>query len=79
MPYGIFKEIKIRCNVCNSVVVSKSDTTWTDCPCGSCSVMGLKSFIKKKGNCTDLSTMDFSQVPEHRGWDHKREDYYKNQ
>lgn len=79
MPFNIFKEVKVRCNVCQSIVISKSDTEWTTCECGSCGVMGLKSFVRTAGKCTDMSVLDFTSVPKHNGWDKKREEYYGNQ
>lgn len=64
MPYGIFKEVKIKCNVCNTIVTSTSATKWDECPCGQSAVMGLHSFIRQRGNCTDLSVMDYGSIPD---------------
>lgn len=76
MPFEVFKEIKVKCNHCNTIVVSKSETEWTECPCGQTAVMGIKSFMRTKGdNYTDLSILSFDKVPPFLGWDSKPEDY----
>jgi len=75
MPWGVFKQVKARCDDCNTVVISKSDTEWTSCPCEKLRLMGVKSFCRIDGdNYTDLSVMDFSEVPEHKDWNAKQED-----
>jgi hypothetical protein len=64
---------KIRCNTCGDIIKSDSDTVWTECTCGESAVMG-KTFKKIKGkNITDMSKMDFANVPAHKGWDEKLE------
>ncbi len=76
MPYNTFKEIKIKCNYCGTVIVSHSDKEWVSCPCEKTKVMG-KSFKRiASDNYTDLSVLDFTNVPEHRGWDDTKEQYY---
>lgn len=76
MPYNTFKEVKVKCNFCKSIVLSISDTEWTICPCGQTKVMGISFMRIQSKNYTDLSVLDFSKVPEHRGWNDKREQYY---
>jgi hypothetical protein len=76
MPWNVFKEIKVRCDDCQAIIISKSETEWTECPCGNTKVMGHKNFMRISGdNCTDLSALDFDNVPEHRDWDAKPGDY----
>lgn len=67
MPYGLFKQIKVRCNLCNDIIVSTSDSEWTECTCGSTRVLGKNSFIKIDGkNYTDLTIYDFDKLPPHQ-------------
>lgn len=76
MPWGVFKIVKVKCNLCNDIVISRSDKDWSSCSCGSTKVMGVKSFKRIDGNdYTDLSVLDFSNVPEHRDWEAKPGDY----
>lgn len=77
MPYNFFKEIKIRCDECGEVLISKSDTQWITCSCEGVSVLG-KSFRKIKGSkYTDLTLLNTENVPEHAGWKDDRNTYYK--
>ena len=79
MPYNLFKEVKVKCGYCQNIIVSVSDNQWVECPCGKTKVMG-KSFKRIAGdNYVDLTLLDFTDVPEHRGWDDKKEDYYKQE
>lgn len=74
MPFNLFKEVKIKCNHCGDIITSKSDTDWTMCQCEKTKVMG-KSFKRVSGNnYTDLSVLDYTDVPPHRGWDDKKEE-----
>lgn len=74
VPFNFFKEIRIKCNECNDVLISSSDKEWVECSCGSTKVMG-KSFIRISGkNYTNLSIIDETNVPPHRGWDSKPEE-----
>lgn len=68
MPYDFFKEIKYRCNYCMDVIVSKSDTEWTECSCGQLKIMGTKSFVKLDGdNYEDLSKYNYDNLPIPKG------------
>lgn len=61
----MFKEIKIMCNECKNIIISKSDTEWTTCVCGSNSVMGKSNFMRINGkNYTDLSILNVDDLPE---------------
>lgn len=65
--WDVFKN-KIQCLECNDIVVPESDTEWAECMCGETKVMG-KSFLRIKGkNYKDLSTMNFKNIPPHKGW-----------
>ena len=67
--WGNLFTTKARCGECGDIVTATSDTKWTECTCGATAVMG-KSFSRVRGkNYTDMTKHDFSEVPEHRGWD----------
>jgi hypothetical protein len=67
MPYGIFKEIKVKCGFCDDIVVSTSDEEWTECSCGSTKVRGRHSFKQINGKkYTDLSTYNYDSLPPHQ-------------
>lgn len=63
MIYNIFKEIKLKCNSCQTIIRSKSEKEFSYCPCGETGVMGL-TFIKTVGdNFENLSVIDTSGLP----------------
>jgi hypothetical protein len=67
MPYGLFKQIKVRCDFCNDIILSNSDKEWSECACGSTRVLGKDSFIKIDGKkYTDLTIYDFDKLPPHQ-------------
>jgi len=61
----------VKCNDCDDIVVSRSNTEWSECACGNTKIVGKGTFkIIKGNNYTDLSTGNFddSHVPPHKGW-----------
>lgn len=59
MGYDYFKQIRFRCNHCKDVVISNSNTTWSECSCGQLQVLGKDSFIKINGDdYTDMSIIN---------------------
>lgn len=67
MPYNLFKEIKVRCNICNEIIVSTSNTEWSVCSCESTKVMGKDSFVRIKGKkYTDLTIYNYDELPPHQ-------------
>jgi hypothetical protein len=78
MTFNIFKEIKVKCNYCGEIIISKSNKEWTACACEKTKVKGKTSYKRIIGNnYTDLTVVSFDDVPEHRGWNDTREDYYR--
>lgn len=67
MPYNLFKEIKVRCNYCNEIIFSNSETEWSECSCGSTKVLGKNSFVKIQGKkYTDLTVYNYEELPPHQ-------------
>lgn len=67
MPYNIFKEVKVKCELCNEIIISTSDTEWSECSCGSTKVIGKHSFVKIQGKkYKDLSVYNFEDLPPHQ-------------
>lgn len=67
MPYNLFKLIKVKCNTCKDIIISASETEWTECSCGSTKIMGVKSFMKvdSKGY-TDMTIYNYDDLPKHQ-------------
>ena len=67
MPYEMFKEVKARCGFCNDIVISTSDSEWSECSCGSTKIMGKHSFVRISGKkYTDLTVYNYEDLPPHQ-------------
>jgi hypothetical protein len=66
---------KLRCKSCGDIVLPNSDPNeWSYCKCEKIGLFGKgTAYIVNGKDYEDLSYIDFSEVPEHKGWNDKNQ------
>ena len=60
----IIKHNRIRCKKCGDIIESESRHDFKTCSCGSCSVDGGKSYLRRSGDFENIEELsEYEEVP----------------